>query len=65
MVGPRHMQIFVDPPPRRVFTYEDMVSGKLVFDSTRDEKIGFVYMYFNGVWITALLKFVFLSEKFS
>jgi hypothetical protein len=52
MVGPRHMQIFVDPPPRGVFTYEDTVSGKLVFESTRDEKIGFVYVYFHGVRIS-------------
>lgn len=49
MVGLRHMQIFVDPPPRGIFTYEDTVSGKLVFESTRDEKIGFVYVYFHGV----------------
>jgi hypothetical protein len=49
MVGGKHMQIFVDPPPRGVFTYEDTVTGRVVFESKHEEDIGFVYVYFHGV----------------
>ncbi|KAE9364860.1 hypothetical protein N431DRAFT_422080 [Stipitochalara longipes BDJ] len=52
MVGGRHMQIFVDPPPRGVFTYEDTVTGKVVFESKHEEDIGFVYVYFHG-WVNS------------
>ncbi|KAN0099977.1 hypothetical protein V8E51_013752 [Hyaloscypha variabilis] len=52
MVGGKHMQIFVDPPPRGVFTYEDTVTGRVVFESKHEEDIGFVYVYFHG-WVNS------------
>lgn len=44
----RHLQIVLDPPPHGVYTYEDTVSGKVSFESNREEKIGWVYVFFHG-----------------
>jgi hypothetical protein len=49
-LGPGKMQLFVDPPPRGIFTYEDTVSGKVVFELTKTYPLGFVYVYFHG-WV--------------
>jgi hypothetical protein len=49
-LGPGKMQLFVDPPPRGIFTYEDTVSGKVVFGLNRPYALGFVYVYFHG-WV--------------
>jgi len=50
-LGPGHMQVLVDTPPRGIFTYEDTVSGKVVFELTKDFALGFVYVFFHG-WVS-------------
>ena len=44
------MKVELNPPPRGVFTYEDEVSGRVVFDTIHTTAIGFIYVYFHG-WV--------------
>jgi hypothetical protein len=44
----RHLRIVLDPSPRESYTYEDTVSGRVVFESPREEKICWVYVFFHG-----------------
>lgn len=48
---PGHMQLVVDPPPRGIFTYEDTVTGRVIFDSTKEFGLGYVYVFFHG-WVS-------------
>jgi hypothetical protein len=41
-------KIVLDPPLRGFYTYEDDVSGKVLFESSHEEKIGWVYVFFHG-----------------
>ncbi len=43
-------KIILDPPPRGFYTLEDKVSGKVIFESPHDEKVGWVYVFFHG-WV--------------
>jgi hypothetical protein len=43
-------KIFLHPPPHGFYTFEDNVSGKVVFESSHDEKAGWVYVFFHG-WV--------------
>lgn len=43
-------KIILDPPPRGFYTFEDNVSGKVIFESSYDEKVGWVYVFFHG-WV--------------
>jgi hypothetical protein len=44
----RDLQIVLDPPPRGFYTPADKVSGKVVFESSGTETIGWVYVFFRG-----------------
>jgi hypothetical protein len=43
-------KIILDPPPHGVYTFEDTVSGKVILESSHEEKIGWVYVFFHG-WV--------------
>jgi hypothetical protein len=45
---PHDLQIVLDPPLRGFYTYQDTVSGKVIFESAQEEKIGWVYVFFHG-----------------
>ncbi|PMD15602.1 hypothetical protein NA56DRAFT_709733 [Hyaloscypha hepaticicola] len=45
-------KIVLDSPPRGFYTYEDEVSGSIVFESSHEGKIGWVYVFFHG-WVHA------------
>jgi len=45
---PHDLQMFLDPPLRGFYTYQDTVSGKVIFESAHEEKIGWVYVFFHG-----------------
>ena len=45
-------KIVLDSPPRGFYTYEDEVSGSVVFESSHEEKLGWVYVFFHG-WVHA------------
>jgi hypothetical protein len=49
MVGIHGLKLVLDPPPRGYYTYLDDVSGKVTLDSTHEEKILFIYVFFFGV----------------
>jgi hypothetical protein len=44
------LKIILDPPPRGFYTFEDTVPGKVIFESSHEEKIGWVYIFFHG-WV--------------
>ena len=43
-------KIILVPPPRGFYTFEDNVSGKIVFESSHEEKVGWIYVFFHG-WV--------------
>jgi hypothetical protein len=45
-------KIILDSPPRGFYTYEDEVSGRIIFESSHEENIGWVYVFFHG-WVHA------------
>jgi hypothetical protein len=49
MVGIHGLKLILDPPPRGYYTYLDDVSGKVTLDTTKEEKILFIYVFFFGV----------------
>ena len=52
-------KIILDPPPRGFYTFEDNVSGNVIFESSHDEKVGWVYVFFHG-WVN--VEFIRLSQ---
>jgi hypothetical protein len=45
-------KILLDPCPHGFYTFEDNVSGKVIFESSHEEKVGWVYVFFHG-WVNA------------
>jgi len=43
----REIQMVLDPPPLGFYTYEDPVSGKLIYESPRDESVRWVIVFFH------------------
>jgi hypothetical protein len=46
----RDFKLYIHPPPRGFYTFGDTVYGKVVFESTHEEKVGWVYVFFHG-WV--------------
>ena len=44
----RDVSVVLDPPPNGVFTFEDTVTGKVIFESNRDEKLAWCEVFFHG-----------------
>jgi hypothetical protein len=44
----RDVSVVLDPPPNGVFTFEDTVTGKVIFKSYRDEKLAWCEVFFHG-----------------
>jgi hypothetical protein len=43
-------KVVLDPPPHGFYTFEDNVSGKVTFESSHEEKVGWIYVFFHG-WV--------------
>jgi hypothetical protein len=46
----RDVSVVLDPPPNGVFTFEDTVIGRVLFESHRDEKLDCCQVYFH-CWV--------------
>jgi hypothetical protein len=44
----RDVSVVLDPPPNGFFTFEDSVTGKVIFESHRDEKLAWCEVFFHG-----------------
>ena len=53
-------KILLDPCPHGFYTFEDNVSGKVIFESSHEEKVGWVYVFFHG-WVN--VEIIMMSQS--